>query len=201
MTAPTARQRCRPTSGARHVRLGRVYAAQGLDLEQGERRALREHQPPDRWADAREGAAGRPPSAAALFARHAERREGHRDARGVAGARPSRCGVRRLADQDRRGRSVRQRLRGDQSQLQDPGAAGSQRPEADPGVRVRRDPDVSRREVRGVPADRARRARRMPVMAVLADGQRALSRRRVRPFLRLCADEDRICRSTGSPWR
>ena len=44
-------------------------------------------------------------------------------------------GVRRLADQDRRRRSVRQRLRRDQSQLQDPGAAGSQRPEADPGVR------------------------------------------------------------------
>jgi GST-like protein len=35
-------------------------------------------------------------------------------------------------------------------------------------------------------------ARRMPVMAVLADGQRALSRRRLRPFLRLCADQDRI---------
>ncbi len=35
-------------------------------------------------------------------------------------------------------------------------------------------------------------ARRMPVVAVLADGQRALSRRRLRPFLRLCADQDRI---------
>ena len=38
----------------------------------------------------------------------------------------------------------------------------------------------------------AGRARRMPVVAVLADGQRALSRRRVRPFLRLRADQDRI---------
>src|SRR5208282_4868647 len=35
--------------------------------------------------------------------------------------------------------------------------------------------------------------RRMPVVAVLADGQHALRRRRVRAFLRLCANEDRIC--------
>ena len=34
----------------------------------------------------------------------------------------------------------------------------------------RRDPDVSRRKVRCFSADRSRRARRMPVMAVLADG-------------------------------
>ena len=39
----------------------------------------------------------------------------------------------------------------------------------------------------------ARRARRVPVVAVLADGQHALCRRRVRPFLRLRADQDRIC--------
>ena len=43
-----------------------------------------------------------------------------------------------------------------------------------------------------LPTER-RGARRMPVLAVLADGQRALSRRRLRPFLRLCADQDRIC--------
>ena len=42
-----------------------------------------------------------------------------------------------------------------------------------------------------LPTDTAR-ARRMPVLAVLADGQRALSRRRLRPLLRLCADQDRI---------
>ena len=77
-------------------------------------------------------------------------------------------------------------------ELQDPGAAGPQRPEADPGVRIRRDPAVPRREVRRLPADRRRGARRMPVVAVLADGQRALSRRRLRPLLRLCADQDRI---------
>ena len=35
-------------------------------------------------------------------------------------------------------------------------------------------------------------ARRVPVMAVLADGQHALCRRRLRPFLRLRADQDRI---------
>ena len=55
-----------------------------------------------------------------------------------------------------------------------------------------RDPDVPRREVRRVSADRAGRARRMPVLAVLADGQHALCRRRFRPFLRLCAGQDRI---------
>ena len=51
--------------------------------------------------------------------------------------------VRRLADQDRRRRSVRQRFRGDQSKLQDPGVAGPQRPEAHTGVRDRRDPGAS----------------------------------------------------------
>ena len=35
-------------------------------------------------------------------------------------------------------------------------------------------------------------ARGMPVVAVLADGQRAFSRRRLRPLLRLRADQDRI---------
>ena len=45
------------------------------------------------------------------------------------------------------------------------------------------------------------RARRMPVLAVLADGQRALPRRRLRPFLCLCAEQDRIRRSTASRWR
>ena len=151
----------------------RLRAAESLDLEQGERRPLRQHQPPDRRPDARQGAAGRPPSAAALFAGHAERREGHGDARGAAGARPQRRRIRRLADQDRR-RPVRQRLRRGQPELQDPGADGPQRADADPGVRVRRDPAVPRREVRRVPAGRRPGARRMPVVAVLADGQRAV---------------------------
>jgi GST-like protein len=43
-------------------------------------------------------------------------------------------------------RPVRQRLRRGQSELQDPGADGPQRADADPGVRVRRDPDAPRRE-------------------------------------------------------
>ena len=105
--------------------------------------------------DARQGAAGRQASAAALFAGHAERREGHDHARGAAGARPQGRRVRCLADQDRRRRPVRQRLRRGQSELQDPGAAGPQRAQADPRVRVRRDPGVPRREVRRVAADRA----------------------------------------------
>ena len=41
----------------------------------------------------------------------------------------------------------------DQSELQDPGADGPQRPQADPRVRVRLDPALPRREVRRVPAD------------------------------------------------
>ena len=66
---------------------------------------------------------------------------------------------------------------------------------------IGRDPDASRREVRRVSADRAGGARGMPVMAVLADGQHALCRRRFRAFLRLCAGQDRISRSTASRWR
>ena len=65
-------------------------------------------------------------------------------------------------------------------------------PDADSRVRVGRDPDLPRREVRRVPADRRRGARRVPVVAVLADGQRAVPRRRLRPLLRLRADQDRI---------
>ena len=38
------------------------------------------------------------------------------------------------------GRSVRQRLRGDQPELEDPGAAGPQRTETDPRIRIRLDP-------------------------------------------------------------
>ena len=75
---------------------------------------------------------------------------------------PHRRRVRRLADQDRRGRAVRLGLRGGQSQLQDSGADRPQRAEADPRVRIGRDPDPPRREVRRVPAhgarDRARSA-------------------------------------------
>ena len=44
-------------------------------------------------------------------------------------------------------------------ELQDPGVAGSQRPEADPRVRIRRDPDVSRGKIWRVPADRDRGGR------------------------------------------
>ena len=56
--------------------------------------------------------------------------------------------VRRLADPHQRRRPVRQRLRGGQPQLQDPGPDGPQRADADPGVRVRRDPAAPGREVR-----------------------------------------------------
>ena len=44
------------------------YTPPKLDLEQAERRSVRQHQPPDRRTDARQGTAGRPSSAATLFA-------------------------------------------------------------------------------------------------------------------------------------
>ena len=81
----------------------------------------------------------------------------------------------------------------DQSEFQDPGFARPFRAQAGTRLRIRLDPRLSRREVRRIAADRTRGARRMPVLAVLADGQHALCRRRLRPFLRLCADQDRIC--------
>ena len=169
----------------------RLRAAEGLDLEQGERRPVRQHQPPDRRRDAREGAAGRPPSAPALFAGDAERREGHGDVRGAAGAGHS------GAEYD----AWLINIDGDQfgsgfvavnPNSKIPALLDRSGPTADPRVRVRRDPAVPRREVRRVPADRRAGARRMPVVAVLADGQRAVSRRRLRPLLRLRADQDRI---------
>src|ERR1700680_350032 len=74
--------------------------------------------------------------------------------------------------------------------FEDPGAGGPQRTEADPGLRNRRDPDVPGRKVRRVPANGARGTRRVPVVAVLANGQHAVYRRRFRPLLRLCAGKD-----------
>ena len=148
---------------------------------------------PDRRADPRQGAAGRPASAAALFARHAQRDQGHGHARGAAGARAPGRGVRRLADQDPRRRAVRQRLRRGQSELEDPGAARSQHRRADAGLRVRRDPALPGREVRRLPAEAPGRAGGVPVVALLADGEHAVSRRRLRSLLRLRAAEDRVC--------
>ena len=43
--------------------------------------------------------------------------------------------------------------------------------DADPGVRIRRHPGASGGKIRGAAADRYGRPRRMPVVAVLADGQ------------------------------
>src|SRR3546814_15387712 len=66
------------------------------------------------------------------------------------------------------------------------------RPRAYPGVRIRRDPDAPRREVRPVPAHRTGRARRMPLVADVADVDRAGDRRRLRALLFLRAREIRI---------
>ena len=51
---------------------------------------------------------------------------------------------------------------------------------------------VPGREVRRIPAHRRGEARRMHGVAVLADGQRALPGRRLRPLLCLCTHQDRI---------
>ena len=73
-----------------------------------------------------------------------------------------------------------------------PALAGPQRPDAGPRVRVRRDPGPTWPRSSALSAHRPGGAGGVPVLAVLADGQRALSRRRVRPFLRLCAKQDGI---------
>ena len=54
-------------------------------MEQAERGHFREYQPPGRRSDARKGTARRPPSAPALFAGNSQRSESHRDAGGTAG--------------------------------------------------------------------------------------------------------------------
>ena len=101
-------------------------------------------------------------------------------------------GIRRLADQHRRGRSVRQRLRRREPELQDPGADGPQRADADPRVRVRRDPALPGREVRRLPAHRAGGARRVPVVAVLADGRAPYLGGGFGHFYAYAPDQDRI---------
>ena len=123
-TADTHRQidpSQRTTNGAHaHDRRARVHPAQSLDLEQGKRRPLCEHQPPDRRRDAREGAAGRAPPVPALLAGDPERREGHGDARGAPRHGPHRRRVRRVDHPDQRRRAVRLGLRRGQSELEDP---------------------------------------------------------------------------------
>ena len=207
--AAPARRR-RPRGGGRCLRR---FATSGHTARIARRPALNdEYTPPKVWtwnkenggrfaninrpiagADARQGAAGRPPSAAALFARHAERREGHGDARGAARARPRRRRVRRLADPHQRGRrssaaasSPSTRTR--RSRRCSTAAGRSRSASSSPARSCSTWPRSSARFLPTEPA----RARRVPVVAVLADGQRAVSRRRLRPLLRLCADQDRI---------
>ena len=140
-----------------------------------------------------ERAAGRQAPVPALFPRDPQRAEGRRSC-------SRSCSSRATADAEYDAWPIRigegdqfsQRLCRHQSQFENPGAARPQRPRADPRVRIRRDPRSPRREVRRVPARLRPGARRNPVVAVLADGHRALPRRRLRPFLRLRAGEIRI---------
>ena len=143
-------------------------------------------------APVREGAARRPPSDAALFARHAERREGHGDARGVVAL------GHKGAEYDAWLIRINE---GDQF--------GSGFVAINPNSKIpalvdRSGPKPIRVFETGailvhlaekfgalLPTEPGA-ARRDPVVAVLADGQHAVCRRRVRPLLCLCADEDRI---------
>ena len=125
-------------------------------------------------ADPREGAAGRQAPAAALLAGTPN---------GVkvtvmleellAPATPAR--IRRLAHPHRRGRQFGSGFVAINPNSKIPALLDRSGPDADARVRVRRDPALPRREVRRLPADRARRAHRNAVLAVLADGQRALT--------------------------
>ena len=87
---------------------------------------------------------------------------------------------------------VRQRLCRRQSELQNSGADGPQRTDAVPRLRIRGHPAAPGRKVRRIHSQGSQGTGGMPLLAVLADGQRALSRRRLRPLLCLCADQDRI---------
>mmetsp|Transcript_5457 Transcript_5457/g.15165 ORF Transcript_5457/g.15165 Transcript_5457/m.15165 type:complete len:227 (+) Transcript_5457:322-1002(+) len=101
-----------------------------------------------------------------------------------------------MAASDQRG-PVHIRLRGREPQLQDPGDDGLLRPiEAGARLRVRSDPALPRGEVRqgrrllpqGVPL-----ARGVPVLAHVADGERAVRWWRLRALLQLRPYQDRVC--------
>ena len=167
-----------------------------------QRRPLRQHQSPGRGSDARKGTAGRQPSAAALLARDAEWREGHGAARRAAGDRqiaaPNTTPIPiNIGEGDQFGSGFV--AINPNSKI--PALARPQHVAADARLRIRRDPGLPRREVRCVPAEGPVAARRMPVVAVLADGQRAVPRRRLRPLLRLRARRSSSTRSTATRWK
>ena len=92
-----------------------------------------------------------------------------------------------------RGRPVRQRLRRRQPELEDPGARRPQRRRrrCASSSRARSCSTWPRSSAPSCPTER-RGARRVPVVALLADGQRAVPRRRLRPLLRLRAEQVRV---------
>ena len=160
-----------------------LHATRGLDLGQGQRRQVCVGQPAHGGRAVRAGAAGGRAALPAVFAWHAQWAEGHDHVRGAAGSRCEGGCLRSVGHRHRQGRPVRQRLRGDQPQLQDPGAGRSQRSGAGERVRVRGNPCVPGREVRQVPAGFGRGTGAVPVVAVLAGGQRPVSGGRFRAFL------------------
>ena len=86
------------------------------------------------------------------------------------------------------------RLRRGQSELQDPGAARPHRSRASRSACSNSARSWSIWPRSSAPScPPIRRPHRDDELAVLADGLGALPRRRFRPFLRLCAGQDRIC--------
>ena len=166
------------------------------------RRALRQHQPPDRRPDARKGVAGRQAPASALLAGDAERREGDRDVGGAAGRRPQRRRIRRLAHQDQRRRAVRLGLRRGQSEFERSRRCSTARPRRRRAYSSRaRSCCISpRSSARFLPKDR-QQARRVPLVAVLADGLRRRSSAAASATSTPTRRSRSNTRSTATRWR
>jgi GST-like protein len=184
-----------------HDRRPRLRAAQSLDLEQGEWRAVRQHQPPDRRpTHDKELPVGRHPLQLYSLATPNGVKVtvmleellalGHKGAEYDAW-------LIRIGNGDQFGSGFVDI--NPNSKI--PALVDRSGPEPSQGVRVRLDPVLSRREVRRLPAEGRQDPHRSDVLAVLADGQRAVSWRRLRPFLRLRADQDRIRHRPLSRWR
>ena len=143
-------------------------------------------------ADPRAGASGRQAPVPALFARHAQRAEGLDHVRGAARGGPSDAEYDawpiRIGDGDQFGSGfVDVNPNSKIPALLDRSGAEPVRVFESGAILLH----LAEKFGEFLPAS-GPRARGDAVLAVLADGQRAVPRRRLRPFLRLCAEQDRI---------